>query len=83
MIKFAFERDLDERRYGEISEASVDSKGTTRLFLSFGRKDDITPRKLIKLIKEKTGIDSNKITDIKVMDSFSFITVPFEDAGNL
>ncbi|HOK01267.1 MAG TPA: DEAD/DEAH box helicase [Spirochaetota bacterium] len=83
MIKFAFERDLDERRYGEISEASVDSKGTTRLFLSFGRKDDITPRKLIKLIKEKTGIDSNKITDIKVMDSFSFITVPFEDAGKL
>ncbi|HPS57792.1 MAG TPA: DEAD/DEAH box helicase [Spirochaetota bacterium] len=80
LIKYSFEDELDENRYREINETSVDSRGTTRLFISLGRKDGIDIRKLIKLINNQTGVRPGQISDIKVMESFSFITVPFEEA---
>ena len=80
LIKYSFEDELDENRYREINETSVDSRGTTRLFMSLGRKDGIDIRKLIKLINNQTGVRPGQISDIKVMESFSFITVPFEEA---
>ncbi len=80
LIRYSFEDELNENRYREIREASVDSRGTTRLFISLGRKDELDPRKLIKLINNQTGVRAGQISDIKVMDSFSFLTVPFEEA---
>ncbi|NLV67473.1 MAG: DEAD/DEAH box helicase [Spirochaetes bacterium] len=80
LIKYSFEDELDENRYREITEASVDSRGTTRLFISLGRKDGLDIRKLIKLINNQTGVRAGQIDDIKIMESFSFITVPFEEA---
>jgi ATP-dependent RNA helicase DeaD len=80
LIKYSFEDELDENRYREINEISVDSRGTTRLFMSIGRKDGLDVRKLIKLINNQTGVRAGQINDVKIMESFSFITVPFEEA---
>lgn len=80
LIKYSFEDELDENRYREINEISVDSRGTTRLFISIGRKDGLDVRKLIKLINNQTGVRAGQIDDVKIMESFSFITVPFEEA---
>jgi len=80
MIKYSFQDELDESRYREINETSVDSSGTTRLFISIGRKDGLDPRKLIKLINNQTGVRAGRINDVRIMDSFSFLTVSFKDA---
>ena len=56
------------------------SQSKARLFIAMGRKDGLTPKKLVTLISSKTDIRSKHISDVKVKDDFSFITVPFERA---
>jgi len=80
VLKYSFKDELDEKQYREISEVSVDRKGTTRLFVSLGRKDGISPRSLIKMINNETRVRAGSISDVKVMEYFSFLTVPFEEA---
>lgn len=59
---------------------SVDMEGKTRLFIARGKKDKMNPKKLADLIMSKVKIKNREIDDIRVMDNFSFITVPFEKA---
>jgi ATP-dependent RNA helicase DeaD len=86
MLKYALEDELDEKKYKDIKEVAKSSegrgkgKGKVKLFVSFGKKDEINPRKLLKLINNETKIPASKISEIKVMDSYSFMTVPIEEA---
>jgi ATP-dependent RNA helicase DeaD len=80
ILKYAMESELDEKKYKDISEIKVKPRGTARLFVSLGEKDGLTPRKLIKLINNESKVSAGKITEVRIMDSFSFLTVPFEEA---
>jgi len=80
ILKYSFQDQLNEKQYKEINEVSINRKGTSRLFVSLGRKDGISPRSLIKMITNETKVRAGNIEDVKVMESFSFLTVPFEDA---
>lgn len=80
ILKYSFQDQLDVKQYKEINEVSVDKKGTTRLFVSLGRKDGLSTRSLIKMITNETRVRAGVIDDVKVMESFSFLTVPFEEA---
>jgi ATP-dependent RNA helicase DeaD len=83
LLKYSLDDELSEKKYKDIkefNEISVDHKGTARLFISLGKKDNLTPKKLTKLINNETKIPAGKISEIKVMDSFSFLTVPFKEA---
>jgi ATP-dependent RNA helicase DeaD len=82
-----FGRDRDSRgsdrdsRGGDRSR--VDRKGTSRLFVAKGQKDGMNPAKLAKFIETESGVNSHDIKDIKVLDSFSFVEVPFAQAENI
>jgi len=80
LLQHSFEGELDEKGYSKINETVVDKKGTTRLFVTQGKKDGLNRNKLIKFIKEKVNISDKKIHDIKILDKFSFITLPFNEA---
>jgi len=80
IIRLAFKNELDVKNYSEIRTFSVDKRGTARLFIALGKLDDMTPRGLVDFLKKHTKLTDSKIDDIKVMDAFSFATVPFEDA---
>lgn len=85
LLKHSFSDVLDSNNYGEIKEISKNKKdflaaGKTRLFLTAGRKDDLTPIKLIKIIEKECNIPGKIIRNIDIFDSFSFITVPFHEA---
>jgi ATP-dependent RNA helicase DeaD len=80
LLKYSFKSDLDENSYNKIHRVSIDNKGTTRLFVALGRSDDITPKKLVAMIKEEINIKDRLIKDIKIFDNFSFVTLPFEEA---
>ena len=79
-MKYSFDEVLDESKYGEIKEISVDKQGTTRLFVSLGKKDGLTAKKLLKMINNETKVPSGRIKDIRVLDAYSFLTAPFRDA---
>jgi ATP-dependent RNA helicase DeaD len=51
-----------------------------RLFLSIGRKDGFDGRKLVGLLKRECDLRDKNISDVKVADCYSFVTVPYTDA---
>ncbi len=81
LLKYLMEDELDETRYRDIRQINVDdSGGKTRLFVGLGTKDAMNPKKLVKMINNRSGIPGSKIKEVKVMDSFSFLSVPFKEA---
>jgi ATP-dependent RNA helicase DeaD len=85
VLKYGFEDELSPDAYGEITEMgpkgrSIDRQGKTRLFVALGRRDDISARKLVDIITRRVSVRARDISDIQIMDNFSFITVPFEKA---
>jgi ATP-dependent RNA helicase DeaD len=94
LLNYSFEDELNPAIYGEIKDPGksgggggrgrqVDQHGKARLFVALGRKDEYNVRKLVDLITDKVSIRSKEINDVQVMDSFSFITVPFDKAENI
>lgn len=82
-------RDLDQKTRREFperprhfSEDTLDH-GKTRLFVGLGRGEGMSPRKLVDLIKVKTGIQDRFINDVSVFDDFCFLTVSFKDAEHI
>jgi len=57
-----------------------ESEGQARLFVAMGKKDDLTPKKLVDFIMKNTGVRNSLIDKVEVMDSFSFISVPLKEA---
>ncbi|MBD3245476.1 MAG: DEAD/DEAH box helicase [Candidatus Omnitrophica bacterium] len=83
LLYCAFEQELSEKKYQEIKSVSVNKKGTSRLFVALGKKEGMTPKKLIKFITEKVDVHVRDIRDIKIFDRFSFITMPFKQAESV
>ena len=50
--------------------------GTTRLFLTIGKKDKIQVGDMVRTISEKSGIPGRNIGKISLFDKFSFVEVP-------
>ncbi|MBW1650467.1 MAG: DEAD/DEAH box helicase [Deltaproteobacteria bacterium] len=88
ILNYCFEEQLNPDAYGEIQEIGgrkkqLDKKGKARLFVALGKKDKMNAKKLVNLIRNKVSIENRYISDILVMDKFSFITVPFEKAEQI
>lgn len=88
ILNYCFEDDLNPDTYGSVKEfgpksENVDKKGKARLFVSLGKKDKLNPKKLVELITSRVQLKSKQISDVQVMDKFSFITVPFDKAEKI
>ncbi len=51
-----------------------------KLFIAMGKNDGLNPRKLLEILSTQANTPARKIRDIRILDSFSFITVPFNEA---
>ena len=80
ILQYSFQEELDEKNYVEIEDAVVNLKGKTRLFVAQGKMDGLTPKKLIDIIKNKCNISSEKINQIQILEKFSFVNLPFNEA---
>ncbi len=83
LLKYMFGDELDPASYNEIRDEHPRIQGKTRLFVAKGKKDRMTKRDLVNFITKKANVDGRKIDDVSVLDSFSFITVPFKDAEHI
>jgi len=85
LLNYSFDDKLNPGMYNEIKDLSgknrkIEMEGRTRLFVALGRKDKLTPSKLVKFIMENTGVKNTLIDQVEVYSDFSFITVPFKEA---
>lgn len=83
LLRLAFKNELSESSYPEIRSINVDRKGKARIFIAIGARDGYDPRKLVKLLKRECGLSDHNIDDIKIMEDFSFATVPFDQANKV
>ncbi|GBE27864.1 DEAD-box ATP-dependent RNA helicase CshA [bacterium BMS3Bbin03] len=88
VLHYCFEEELNPDAYGEIKEigakgAHLDQQSKSRLFVALGKKDRMNARKLVDLIVSRGSVNSKNISDIQIMDKFSFITVPFAKAEQI
>ena len=85
LLQYSFAEELNPEAYRVISETGartkpVDQEGKARLFVGLGKKDNMDPRKLVDMVLARVKLKPAQICDIQIMDSFSFITVPFAKA---
>ncbi len=83
MLKYTFADELDPANYNELRDAKPQIQGKTRLFIARGKKDGMTKRKLVQFIEKKAAVNQRKIDDVQVLDTYSFITVPFKEAEQI
>jgi ATP-dependent RNA helicase DeaD len=81
------DRDRSDRldRGGDRFRKSFSGAGREgeRLFIALGKLDNLTPRTLVELIREKSGVPGRFINDVKVMEKFSFVSVSERDADRI
>ena len=90
VLNYCFDDELDANSYGAVNDIEsrtgdrrVVQEGKARLFVALGKRDRYNPKKLVKLILSKVSIKPGQIKEIQVMDTFSFITVPFGKAEKI
>lgn len=80
LLKLNYQDGLTLESFKHIDEVSIDATGTSRLFIALGKRQGYSPRSLVEFIQQKAGISPRDIDDVRVMEDFSFVTVPFADA---
>ena len=76
ILKSAYSKDFNEKFYKNLNKKFNKNSEKVRLFISKGKSDNFTKRKIVDFITQNSGVDSNDIEDIKIFENFSFITVP-------
>ena len=80
ILRHFYEDEFLPESYGEIQDVKVKIEDKTRLFIALGSKDGYNPGKLLDLLNKKAKTPGRKVKDIKIMDKYSFITVPLQEA---
>lgn len=85
LLVYCFDDELNPGLYNEIKDSSgknrkIEMEGRARLFVALGKKDKLSPKKLVKFIMQNSGVSNSAIDQVEVYDNFSFISVPFREA---
>jgi ATP-dependent RNA helicase DeaD len=80
LLKLNYQEGLTLDSFKQIDKVSIDTTGTSRLFIALGRKQGYSPRSLVDFIQSEAGVSPRDIDDVRVMEEFSFLTVPFAEA---
>ena len=88
LLNYSFAETINPDNYNEIEEVKgrtlqKERGKTARLFIALGKRNRVNPRKLVDLIVSRVAVKPAHISDIRVMDSFSFITVPIHKAEKI
>lgn len=68
--------------YTENSIAS-NSGDQTRIFINLGKKDKLSPKKLISFFKDTARLKGNEIGHVDILDKFSFFDISKEGADRI
>ncbi len=87
LLKNFMADELDIKKYTDIKrieqksiKVDAGSGSHTRLFITVGRRDNMSPKQLVTYIEKNTGVDGRDINGVEIFDQFSFVSVSFENA---
>ncbi|MGE5480742.1 MAG: DEAD/DEAH box helicase [Chloroflexota bacterium] len=88
LLKFSFKDELDATNYAPLErlakqkehESDYEMDEETRLVIAKGRRDGMTKKSIVELVKNIAKTHDKKINDVEVFNDYSFITVPFKEA---
>lgn len=80
LLKNSYKDELEVKSYNKIRKVQLEKQGKTRLFIALGKDSGMNVKKLIAFIQNEVKIDARLIREIKVLASFSFVTLPFSEA---
>lgn len=79
LMKMQFDKEMSFKYTKDTIEAPAtvrsDDSASVRFFFSIGKRDNLTPKTLVKFITEKADINGKKVNKIDILESFSFVTV--------
>ncbi|WP_067139741.1 DEAD/DEAH box helicase [Oceanivirga salmonicida] len=82
-LRHVYDEEFLKEKYTEIKETTVHLEDNTRLFIALGARDNMNVKSLLELINKKANVPGRKVRDIKIMDKFSFVTVPLKEAEDI
>lgn len=82
LLHYSFSEDLNISNYTDIKESKekFEIKAQTRLFIALGKKNGMSKRSIVQYIIDNAKTHESKINNVEVYDSFSYISVPFQEA---
>jgi ATP-dependent RNA helicase DeaD len=83
MLKITYANEFNPETYNKIEQVHTSTEGKQRLFVALGRKAGYYAKSLVDYITQETGVESRDIDDVRVLDDFSFITVPLLQAETI
>jgi ATP-dependent RNA helicase DeaD len=76
-------RDRSRGRDRDRGAHQVNQFGEARLFLTTGKQDGATVPKILQMVENEFGVAGSTIGKIDIMDSFTFISAPLEQAEQI
>ena len=80
LLRIAYSNEFNEEHYTTIEKTSssvnTPGEGKARIFIALGKTAGYYPKTMVDFITEETGVPSREIDDVRVLEDFSFITVP-------
>lgn len=76
----AYADEFDEDVYHDLEKVNIDRTGKSRLFFAIGKNKGYTARSLIEFITAETEVPASEMSEVTVLEEFSFVTVPFVEA---
>ena len=80
MLRHVYDEEFIAESYGKIEDVKVKLDDKTRLFIALGTKGGYTTGKLLDMLNKKAKVPARKVMDIKIMETYSFISVPLPEA---
>ena len=68
-------RKSEDHTLRKKSNISVSQNGTVRVFVAKGKKDKLHKKTLIHFLEKDSGISLKQVSDVKICDAFSFISM--------
>jgi ATP-dependent RNA helicase DeaD len=59
------------------------SQSYKRIFIAKGRKDNLDKKRLFKYLERETQVKINNSKDVRICDTFSFMTLPYQEAEEI
>lgn len=82
LMKMAFHKE-SKVDYSTDKLESPQDEAQTRLFISVGKRDGLTPKLLVNFLKDTARISAKQVGDINIMDNFCFANVDSEVVKSL
>ena len=81
LLRHQYQDEFLEESYAKIEQnRSAVSGDNVKLFVALGKIDGMNPRALLDVLHQSCKTPGRKVRDIRILEKFSFITVPLDEA---